>query len=206
MTLGQLWLGLLKFYAYTFTHNENAVCVRSRKPLLRSTKNWGNRRIAIEDPFHTNVNIGAFLSTSQAFDFFMECMRNLYHYFWIPQTAEGPLFVYLRLPGTEVTADPMSCTPEEALRKMSSLKKDDIKWAFEPEKILRSKRLPVICGVCGADGHTKQNCKELDIPDIGFIPPPDFNYFSLLDTVSWNVFHNFAQREIDSANRSVTSG
>ena len=140
MTLGQLWLGLLKFYAYSFSHNEHAVCVRSLEPLLRSTKNWGNRRIAIEDPFHGNVNMGSFMSTSQTFDFFMDCMRNLFHYFWIPHTANGPLFVHLLLPGEEKNEDPIYCTPAEALRRMAELKTEDVKWEFEPEKILRSKK------------------------------------------------------------------
>lgn len=205
MTLGQLWLGLLKFYAYTFSHNEHAVCVRSLEPLLRSTKNWGNRRIAIEDPFHGNVNMGSFMSTSQAFDFFLDCMRNLFHYFWIPHTANGPLFVHLLLPGEEKNEDPTYCTPAEALRRMAELKTEDVKWDFDPEKILRSKRLPVICTVCGADGHNKQQCGELEVPDVGFIPPPDFTYFGLLDKVCWNIFRNFAQRDVDTNNRSVSA-
>lgn len=203
LTLGQLWLGLLKFYAYTFTHNEHAVCVRSIEPLLRSTKNWGNRRIAIEDPFHGNVNMGAFMATIQTFEFFIECIRNIFHYFWIPQTADGPLFVHLVLPGEAKNDDPLQCTPAEAVARMAALKKEDVKWDFQPDKILRSKRLPVICTVCGGDGHTKLKCTELEVPDVGFIPPPDFNYFALLDNVCWNIFRNFAQREIDTNNRCV---
>ncbi|KAK4026185.1 hypothetical protein OUZ56_015202 [Daphnia magna] len=203
LTLAHLWLGLLKFYAYTFTNNEHAVCVRSIEPLLRSTKNWGNRRIAIEDPFHCNVNMGAFMSTAQAFEFFIDCIRNIFHYFWVPQTANGPLFVHLLLPGEINIDDPLQCTPAEAVRRMTALKKEDVKWDFQPEKILLSKRLPVICTVCGADGHTKQKCTELEVPDVGFIPPPDFSYFALLDNVCWNIFRNFAQREVDTANRKT---
>ncbi|XP_057368026.1 terminal uridylyltransferase 4-like [Daphnia carinata] len=203
LSLAHLWLGLLKFYAYTFSHNEHAVCVRSLEPLLRSTKNWGNRRIAIEDPFHGNVNMGSFMSTSQAFDFFLDCMRNLFHYFWIPHTANGPLFVHLLLPGEVNIDDPLQCTRAEAVRRMTALKKEDVKWDFQPEKILLSKRLPVICTICSADGHTKQKCTELEVPDVGFIPPPDFNYFALLDNVCWNIFRNFAQREVDTTNRKT---
>ena len=201
MSLGHLWLRLLQFYAYSFANNEEAVCVRSSEPLLRSVKNWGNRRIAIEDPFHQNVNLGSPLGSNQTFDFFLECMRNMFHYFWIPQTNTGPLFVHLTLPGDCSDEDPMRCTPEEALRRMEKLNRDDVKWNFEPEKILRSKRLPVVCSVCTGEGHTKTSCPELEVPKVGYIPPPDLQYFALLDNVCWNVFRNFAQREIDQTNR-----
>lgn len=99
MSLGVLWLGLLKYFAYTFPHNEQAVCVRQLEPLARSTKNWGNRRLALEDPFHLNVNLGSALATRPVFEFFVECLRNMFHYFWVPQTAQGPLFKHLILPG-----------------------------------------------------------------------------------------------------------
>ncbi len=55
----------LHFHSY----NEHAVRVRSIEPLLRLTKNWGNRRIAVEDPFLGNVNMGAFMSAIQTFEF-----------------------------------------------------------------------------------------------------------------------------------------
>lgn len=203
MSLGLLWLRLLKFYAYSCLYHEHAVCVRSMEPLLRSTKNWGTRRIAIEDPFHTNANIGAFMQNNQTFEFFIDCMRNLFHYFWVPQTAEGPLFTQLLLPGEGTSEDPMLCTPAEALKRMNAMKKEDVKWDFQPEKILRSKRLPVVCTVCSSDEHTKVSCTELEVPDVGFIPPPDFEYFALLNNVCWNIFRNFSQRDIDTIKRFV---
>lgn len=95
----------------------------------------------------------------------------------------------------------MQCTPAEAVRRMAAMKVEDVKWDFQPDKILRSKRLPIICTVCSADGHTKLNCTELEVPDVGFIPPPDFHYFALLDNVCWNIFRNFAQRDVDTAKR-----
>lgn len=199
LSLGQLWLGLLKFYAYSFAHNEQAVCVRTTEPLLRSTKHWGNRRIALEDPFHPAVNVGSTLASQAAFEFFMECIRNMFFYFWVPQTVSGPLFTHLLAESDG--SDPLRCTPDEAKARMAGLKKEDLKWDFDPEKILRSRRLPVACGVCGKDGHSKSACPELEVPRVGFIPPPDFGYLALLDNVCWNVFRNFAQREVDQQNR-----
>lgn len=78
-----------------------------------------------------------------------------------------------------------------------------MQWNFEPEKILRSRRLPIVCTVCAKDGHPKATCPELEVPKIGFIPPPDFGYFALLDNVCWNVFRSFAQCDKDLKNRSV---
>ena len=201
VSLGQLWLGLLKFYAYSFAHNEDVVCLRSKEPVLRSTKHWGNRRMAIEDPFHPAVNVGSTLATQPAFEFFMECLRNMFFYFWVPQTANGPLFTHLTAKSDPANTDPLCCTPEEAKNRMAALKKEDVKWDFSPEKILRSRRLPIACGVCGKDGHSRSACPELEVPPVGFIPPPDFAYFALLDNVCWNIFRNFAQREVDQQNR-----
>lgn len=203
MSLGQLWLGLVKYYAYSFVYNDKIVCVRFKKPLVRSGKKWGNRRLAIEDPFHTNANMGSIMSNTQIFEFYMECMQNMFHYFWIPQTAQGPLFTELILP-RETTGgdqDPLKCTPAQASERMKELAKDSIKWDFQPDKIMRSKRLPVVCTACNIEGHTKLNCTELEVEDVGFIPPPDFNYLALLDKVCWNIFRNFAQRDEDTAKR-----
>lgn len=202
--MGQLWLGLLKYYAYSFNANENAVCVRSTQPLSRTARKWGNRRLAIEDPFHANmnVNLGTTMSSNQTYEFYLDCVRNMFHYFWIPQTAEGPLYTELVLPGEEVSdEEPLKCTPAEALERVKKLSKESIKWDFEPEKILCSRRLPVVCTACGDDGHTRMNCRELEVDDVGVIPPPDFNYLALLDKVCWNIFRNFAQRDEDIAKR-----
>ena len=64
LPLGQLWLNLVKFYAFDFNYNETAVCVRTVAKVTRSSKNWGNRRLAMEDPFHPTVNMASPLAVS----------------------------------------------------------------------------------------------------------------------------------------------
>ena len=59
LPLGKMWLDLLKFYAFRFSHCETAVCVRTVDKVTRASKNWGNRRLAVEDPFHPTVNMAS---------------------------------------------------------------------------------------------------------------------------------------------------
>ena len=59
LPLGKMWLDLLKFYAFRFSHSETAVCVRTVDKVTRASKNWGNRRLAVEDPFHPTVNMAS---------------------------------------------------------------------------------------------------------------------------------------------------
>lgn len=48
VSLGQLWLELLKFYTLDFALEEYVICVRIHDILTRENKNWPKRRIAIE--------------------------------------------------------------------------------------------------------------------------------------------------------------
>lgn len=48
VSLGQLWLELLKFYTLDFALEEYVICVRIQDVLTRENKNWPKRRIAIE--------------------------------------------------------------------------------------------------------------------------------------------------------------
>lgn len=48
VSLGQLWLELLKFYTLEFALEEYVICVRIKDILTRENKNWPKRRIAIE--------------------------------------------------------------------------------------------------------------------------------------------------------------
>ncbi|XP_054722719.1 terminal uridylyltransferase 4-like [Uloborus diversus] len=59
---GQLWLGLLSFYACDFDWKEYVVCIRQKKPLTRFRKLWCSDKIAIEDPFELKHNLGAGLT------------------------------------------------------------------------------------------------------------------------------------------------
>lgn len=48
VSLGQLWLELLKFYTLEFALEEYVISIRVQELLTRENKNWPKRRIAIE--------------------------------------------------------------------------------------------------------------------------------------------------------------
>ena len=62
MTIGELWLGFLSFYAGEFDDRRLVVCTRQSKPLTKFEKMWNSPCIAIEDPLELSHNLGAGIS------------------------------------------------------------------------------------------------------------------------------------------------
>lgn len=63
VSLGQLWLELLKFYTLDFALEEYVIRARIQDILTRLNKNWPKRRIAIEDPFSVKGNVARSLNS-----------------------------------------------------------------------------------------------------------------------------------------------
>ncbi|PKU29108.1 terminal uridylyltransferase hypothetical protein [Limosa lapponica baueri] len=61
-SLGELWLGLLRFYTEEFDFKEYVISIRQKKLLTTFEKQWTSKCIAIEDPFDLNHNLGAGVS------------------------------------------------------------------------------------------------------------------------------------------------
>jgi terminal uridylyltransferase len=61
-TVGELWLGFLRYYTETFDWNNDVVTIRSTETLTRKTKNWNKHKLAIEDPFELSHNLAAGVS------------------------------------------------------------------------------------------------------------------------------------------------
>lgn len=63
-SVGELWLGFLRYYTEKFDWNEHVVCIRQPvdEPLTRKQKNWTKHRLAIEDPFELSHNLAAGVS------------------------------------------------------------------------------------------------------------------------------------------------
>ena len=61
-TLGELWVGLLRFYTEEFRFNEHVICIRRLAPLTKFEKLWNRFGIAIEDPFNLQHNLGTGVS------------------------------------------------------------------------------------------------------------------------------------------------
>ncbi|XP_062994879.1 terminal uridylyltransferase 4 [Elgaria multicarinata webbii] len=89
ISLGQLWLELLKFYTLEFALEEYVISVRVQELLTRENKIWPKRRIAIEDPFALKRNVARSLNSQMVFEYILERFRTAYKYFACPQNKDG---------------------------------------------------------------------------------------------------------------------
>ena len=62
MSVAELWLGFLSFYAVEFDDTRQVICTRMSRPLSKFEKMWNSPCIAIEDPFDLSHNLGAGIS------------------------------------------------------------------------------------------------------------------------------------------------
>ena len=62
MSVAELWLGFLSFYAVDFDDASLVICTRMSRPLSKFEKMWNSPCIAIEDPFDLSHNLGAGIS------------------------------------------------------------------------------------------------------------------------------------------------
>ncbi|XP_054911040.1 terminal uridylyltransferase 4 isoform X2 [Poeciliopsis prolifica] len=85
VSLGQLWLELLRFYTLEFPLEENIISIRLKELLSRDAKNWPRRRLAIEDPFALKRNVARSLNSQMVFEYIQERFRSAYKYFACPQ-------------------------------------------------------------------------------------------------------------------------
>ena len=62
MSVAELWMGFLNFYAGDFDDARLVVCTRMSRQLSKFEKMWNSPCIAIEDPFDLSHNLGAGIS------------------------------------------------------------------------------------------------------------------------------------------------
>ncbi|XP_053276091.1 terminal uridylyltransferase 7 [Pleuronectes platessa] len=74
-SVGDLWLGLLRFYTEDFDFREHVICIRQHGRLTTFNKQWTSKYIVIEDPFDLNHNLGAGLSRKMT-NFIMKAFIN----------------------------------------------------------------------------------------------------------------------------------
>ncbi|XP_060629495.2 terminal uridylyltransferase 4 [Anolis sagrei] len=89
ISLGHLWLELLKFYTLEFALEEYVISIRVQELLTRENKTWPKRRIAIEDPFSLKRNVARSLNSQMVFEYILERFRTAYKYFACPQNKDG---------------------------------------------------------------------------------------------------------------------
>ncbi|CAI8022173.1 Terminal uridylyltransferase 4 [Geodia barretti] len=80
-SLGELWLGLLMYYAIDFKVQEHAVSIRQKQSLLRKSRQWGDVRLAVEDPMVFNSNLGRGSTSNLVYSYLMGSLRLTALYF-----------------------------------------------------------------------------------------------------------------------------
>ncbi|XP_061134828.1 terminal uridylyltransferase 7 isoform X2 [Syngnathus typhle] len=128
-SVGQLWLGLLRFYTEDFDFKEHVVCTRQKARLTTFNKQWTSKYIVIEDPFDLNHNLGAGLSRKMT-NFIMKAFIN----------------------GRTVFGTPVQAFPPEYPRQMEYFFDPQVLTEGEVAPNDRC------CRICGKIGHFMKDC------------------------------------------------
>ncbi|XP_056179742.1 terminal uridylyltransferase 7 isoform X1 [Falco biarmicus] len=128
-SVGQLWLGLLRFYTEEFDFKEHVICIRRKNLLTTFKKQWTSKYIVIEDPFDLNHNLGAGLSRKMT-NFIMKAFIN----------------------GRRVFGTPVKIFPKEYPSKMEYFFDPEVLTEGELAPNDRC------CRSCGKIGHFMKDC------------------------------------------------
>ncbi|KAF1610237.1 UNVERIFIED_CONTAM: Terminal uridylyltransferase 7, partial [Eudyptes robustus] len=128
-SVGQLWLGLLRFYTEEFDFKEHVICIRRKNLLTTFKKQWTSKYIVIEDPFDLNHNLGAGLSRKMT-NFIMKAFIN----------------------GRRVFGTPIKIFPKEYSSKMEYFFDPEVLTEGELAPNDRC------CRTCGKIGHFMKDC------------------------------------------------
>ncbi|XP_060618072.2 terminal uridylyltransferase 7 [Anolis sagrei] len=128
-SVGELWLGLLRFYTEEFDFKEHVICIRRKNLLTTFKKQWTSKYIVIEDPFDLNHNLGAGLSRKMT-NFIMKAFIN----------------------GRRVFGTPIRGIPKEYPSKMEYFFDPEVLTEGELAPNDRC------CRICGKIGHFMKDC------------------------------------------------
>ncbi|XP_068279239.1 terminal uridylyltransferase 7 isoform X2 [Nyctibius grandis] len=128
-SVGELWLGLLRFYTEEFDFKEHVICIRRKNLLTTFKKQWTSKYIVIEDPFDLNHNLGAGLSRKMT-NFIMKAFIN----------------------GRRVFGTPIKIFPKEYSSKMEYFFDPEVLTGGELAPNDRC------CRICGKIGHFMKDC------------------------------------------------
>ncbi|VDM48211.1 unnamed protein product, partial [Toxocara canis] len=141
--MATLWTELFRYYVLDHP-TESLVQIRfsgsdKNNPSMVDCAHWNKKRLAVEDPCAPE----RVMQPSQYFaEFFSSCFLTTFLYFWIPQTASGPLLSYkLHIPNTTVASS-------KKLRKKRGVEEEgsgDRKGMREPGESAKA--------ICKEEGH-----------------------------------------------------
>uniref|UniRef100_A0A8C9VXW6 RNA uridylyltransferase n=1 Tax=Scleropages formosus TaxID=113540 RepID=A0A8C9VXW6_SCLFO len=169
-TVGELWLGLLRFYTEEFDFKEHVISIRQRKRLTTFEKQWTSKCIAIEDPFDLSHNLGAGVSRKMT-NFIMKAFingRKLFGTPFYPQPGVEAEYFFDSKVLTDGELAPndrccricgkighymKDCPKRRRMKKKENDKEDEMK---EEEREPRERR----CFQCRDTGHVRRDCPE----------------------------------------------
>lgn len=167
-SVGELWLGLLRFYTEDFDFKEHVVSIRQRRRLTTFEKQWTSKCIAIEDPFDLNHNLGAGVSRKMT-NFIMKAFvngRKLFGtpFYPIPGTEVDYFFDSKVLTDGELAPNDRCCRVcgkighymKDCPRRRRMKKKENERDEDLKEDEPRERR----CFQCGDAGHVRRDCPE----------------------------------------------
>ncbi|XP_043920126.1 terminal uridylyltransferase 7 isoform X2 [Protopterus annectens] len=128
-SVGELWLGFLRFYTEEFDFKEHVISIRSKNLLTTFKKQWTSKYIVIEDPFDLNHNLGAGLSRKMT-NFILKAFIN----------------------GRRVFGTPVKSFPKEYNTKMEYFFDPEVLTEGELAPNDRC------CRICGKIGHFRKEC------------------------------------------------
>ncbi|MFT7796556.1 terminal uridylyltransferase 4 [Arapaima gigas] len=169
-TVGELWLGLLRFYTEEFDFKEHVISIRQRKRLTTFEKQWTSKCIAIEDPFDLSHNLGAGVSRKMT-NFIMKAFINGRMLFGTPFYPQPGLEAEYFFDSKVLTDGELApndrccricgkighymkdCPKRRRLKKKENDKEEEVK---EEEREPRERR----CFQCRDTGHVRRDCPE----------------------------------------------
>ncbi|XP_077074701.1 terminal uridylyltransferase 4 [Siphateles boraxobius] len=169
-SVGELWLGLLRFYTEEFDFKEHVISIRQHKRLTTFEKQWTSKCIAIEDPFDLNHNLGAGVSRKMT-NFIMKAFingRKLFGTPFYPQRGTEPDYFFDSKVLTDGELAPndrccricgkighymKDCPKRRRMKKKENERDEEIR---EEDREPRERR----CFQCGDMGHVRRDCPD----------------------------------------------